>query len=50
MSIYFPVVHSDARSRTCERMYTFGEVYSKMEIFASLIGYIPHKVSESNGM
>ena len=50
MSIYFPVVHPDARIlELVNGMYTSEEVYSKMEIFAKLIGYIPHKVSESNG-
>jgi 3-hydroxybutyryl-CoA dehydrogenase len=30
-------------------MYTSEEVYSKMEVFAKLINYKPHRINESNG-
>ena len=50
VSLYFPVSHSDARVLEIVRgMYTSDEVYEKMETFAKLIGFIPHKVNESNG-
>ncbi|MDN5297118.1 MAG: 3-hydroxybutyryl-CoA dehydrogenase [Bacteroidota bacterium] len=50
VSLYFPVAHPDARIlEIVSGMYTSNEVYAKMEIFAKLIGYKPHKVSESNG-
>ena len=50
VSLYFPVGHPDARIlEVVSGMYTSPEVYAKMEIFAKLIGYKPHKISESNG-
>ncbi|MDR1517352.1 MAG: 3-hydroxyacyl-CoA dehydrogenase family protein [Dysgonamonadaceae bacterium] len=50
VSLYFPVAHPDARIlEIVSGMYTSPEVYAKMEIFSKLIGYEPHKISESNG-
>lgn len=50
VSLYFPVAHPDARIlEIVSGMYTSEEVYNKMEIFAKLINYIPHRVNESNG-
>ncbi len=50
VSLYFPVSHPDARIlEIVKGMYTSEEVYSKMEIFAQLINYMPHRVNESNG-
>lgn len=50
VSLYFPVSHPDARIlEIVSGMYTSEEVYNKMEIFAKLINYKPHRISESNG-
>ncbi|MDR0422490.1 MAG: 3-hydroxyacyl-CoA dehydrogenase family protein [Proteiniphilum sp.] len=50
VSLYFPVLHPDARIlEIVSGMYTSEEVYRKMEIFASLIRYKPHRINESNG-
>ncbi len=50
VSLYFPVSHPDARIlEIVTGMYTSEEVCKKMEIFAKLIGYIPHRVNENNG-
>lgn len=50
VSIYFPVSHSDARILEIVRgMYTSEEVYKRMEVFAKLIKYTPHRINESNG-
>lgn len=50
VSLYFPVSHADARIlEIVKGMYTSEEVYKKMEIFAQLISYSPHRISESNG-
>ncbi len=50
VSLYFPVSHPDARILEISiGMYTSEEVYQKMEIFAKLIKYKPHRVNESNG-
>lgn len=50
VSLYFPVAHPDARIlEIVKGMYTSEEVYNKMEIFAQLINYRPHRVNESNG-
>ena len=50
VSLYFPVSHSDARIlEVVSGMYTSNEVCRKMEIFARMIGYRPHRISESNG-
>ena len=50
VSLYFPVSHPDARIlEIVKGMYTSEEVYNKMEIFAQLINYRPHRVNESNG-
>lgn len=50
VSLYFPVSHPDARIlEIVSGMYTSEEVYKKMEVFAKLINYKPHKINESNG-
>src|SRR5690554_1451357 len=50
VSLYFPVSHPDARIlEIVKGMYTSEEVYKKMEIFAQLINYRPHRINESNG-
>ena len=50
VSLYFPVSHPDARIlEIVSGMYTSEEVYQKMEIFAKLINYKPHRINESNG-
>jgi 3-hydroxybutyryl-CoA dehydrogenase len=50
VSLYFPVAHPDARIlEIVKGMYTSEEVYHKMEIFAKLVKYKPHRVNESNG-
>lgn len=50
VSLYFPVSHPDARIlEIVSGMYTSDEVYHKMEIFAKLIKYKPHRINESNG-
>ncbi|MBZ4651413.1 MAG: 3-hydroxyacyl-CoA dehydrogenase [Proteiniphilum sp.] len=50
VSLYFPVTHPDARIlEIVSGMYTSEEVYQKMEIFARLINYKPHRINESNG-
>ncbi len=50
VSLYFPVSHPDARIlEIVKGMYTSEEVYHKMEIFAQLINYRPHRINESNG-
>lgn len=50
VSLYFPVSHPDARIlEIVSGMYTSEEVYSKMEKFARLIKYKPHRINESNG-
>lgn len=50
VSLYFPVSHPDARIlEIVSGMYTSEEVYHKMEIFAKLIKYKPHRINESNG-
>ena len=50
VSLYFPVSHPAARIlEIVSGMYTSEEVYKKMEIFAKLINYKPHKINESNG-
>ena len=50
VSLYFPVSHPDARIlEIVSGMYTSDEVYGKMEIFARLINYKPHRINESNG-
>lgn len=50
VSLYFPVSHPDARIlEIVSGMYTSEEVYHKMEIFARLIKYKPHRINESNG-
>ncbi|HHU97832.1 MAG: 3-hydroxyacyl-CoA dehydrogenase family protein [Bacteroidota bacterium] len=50
VSLYFPVSHPDARILEISiGMYTSEEVYQKMEVFAKLIKYKPHRVNESNG-
>ncbi|NMB04934.1 MAG: 3-hydroxyacyl-CoA dehydrogenase family protein [Bacteroidales bacterium] len=50
VSLYFPVSHPDARIlEIVSGMYTSEEVYQKMEIFARLINYKPHRINESNG-
>lgn len=50
VSLYFPVSHPDARIlEIVSGMYTSEEVYKKMEVFAKLINYKPHRINESNG-
>ncbi|MDD4776860.1 MAG: 3-hydroxyacyl-CoA dehydrogenase NAD-binding domain-containing protein [Fermentimonas sp.] len=50
VSLYFPVSHPDARIlEIVSGMYTSEEVYNKMEVFAKLINYKPHRINESNG-
>lgn len=50
VSLYFPVSHPDARIlEIVSGMYTSEEVYAKMEVFAKLINYKPHRINESNG-
>ena len=50
VSIYFPVPDPDARIlEIVSGMYTSEESYRKMEIFAKLINYKPHRINESNG-
>lgn len=50
VSLYFPVAHPDAKIlEIVSGMYTSAEVYNKMEIFAKLINFLPHRVNESNG-
>lgn len=50
VSLYFPVSHPDARIlEIVSGMYTSDEVYKKMEVFAKLINYKPHRINESNG-
>lgn len=50
VSIYFPVAHPDARIlEIVSGMYTAEEVYRKMLVFAQLINFKPHRISESNG-
>ncbi len=50
VSLYFPVSHPDARIlEIVSGMYTSEEVYKKMELFAKLINYKPHRINESNG-
>src|SRR5690554_6096325 len=50
VSLYFPVSHPDARIlEIVSGMYTSDEVYRKMEVFAKLINYKPHRINESNG-
>ncbi|MDR2816058.1 MAG: 3-hydroxyacyl-CoA dehydrogenase family protein [Proteiniphilum sp.] len=50
VSLYFPVSHPDARIlEIVSGMYTSEEVYHKMEVFARLIKYKPHRINESNG-
>ncbi len=50
VSLYFPVSHPDARIlEIVSGMYTSDEVYHKMEVFARLINYKPHRINESNG-
>lgn len=50
LSIYIPVSHPDARIlEIVNGMYTSEEFYHKMEIFARLINYKPHRITESNG-
>ncbi len=50
VSLYFPVSHPDARIlEISSGMYTSKEVYQKMEVFAQLIKYKPHRINESNG-
>ncbi len=50
VATYFPVAHPDARILEISKgMYTSDEVYNRMEIFAKLINYLPHKINESNG-
>ena len=50
VSLSFPVSHPDARIlEIVSGMYTSEEVYQKMEIFARLINYKPHRINESNG-
>ena len=50
VSLYFPVSHPDARIlEIVSGMYTSEEVYRKMEVFARLINFTPHHITESNG-
>lgn len=50
VSLYFPVSHADARIlEIVSGMYTSEEVIEKIELFAKLIRYLPHRVSETNG-
>lgn len=50
VSLYFPVSHPDAKIlEIVSGMYTSEEVYMKMEVFAKLINYKPHRINESNG-
>lgn len=50
VSLYFPVSHPDARIlEIVSGMYTSQDVYRKMEIFAQLINFAPHRINESNG-
>lgn len=50
VSLYFPVSHPDARIlEIVSGMYTSEEVYQKMEVFARLINFKPHRINESNG-
>lgn len=50
ISVYFPVSHPDARVlEIVSGMYTTEEVIEKVELFAKLIKYIPHRVHETNG-
>src|SRR5690554_8037036 len=48
VSLYFPVSHPDARIlEISSGIYTSEEVYHKMEIFAKLIKYKPHRINDS---
>jgi 3-hydroxybutyryl-CoA dehydrogenase len=50
ISLYFSTAHTDARIlEIISGMYTSEEVYKKMDIFAQLINFKPHRISESNG-
>jgi len=50
VSLYFPVSHPDARIlEIVSGMYTSEVFYHKMEVFARLIKYKPHRINESNG-
>jgi 3-hydroxybutyryl-CoA dehydrogenase len=50
VSLYFSRAHADARIlEIVGGMYTSEEVYKEMDIFAQLIGFKPHRISESNG-
>lgn len=50
VATYFPVTHPDARILEISRgMHTSDEIHSRMEIFAKLINYLPHRINESTG-
>ena len=50
VSLYFSPVHPDARIlEISSGMYTSEETVKRMEIFAQLIKFKPHRISESNG-
>ncbi len=50
VSLYFPVGHPDAKIlEIVSGMHTSEEVYNRMIIFSKMIGYEPHRISESNG-
>lgn len=50
VSLYFPVSHANARIlEIVSGMYTSEDVIEKIELFAKLIKYLPHRVHETNG-
>ena len=50
VSLYFSPVHPDARIlEISSGMYTSDNAIERMEIFAQLIKFKPHRISESNG-
>ena len=50
VSLYFSPVHPDARIlEISSGMYTSEETCKKMDIFAQLINFKPHRINESNG-
>jgi 3-hydroxybutyryl-CoA dehydrogenase len=50
LSLYFSPAHPDARIlEITSGMYTSEETSKKMEIFAKLINFKPHRINESNG-
>ena len=50
VSLYFSPVHPDARILEISNgMYTSEQTVEQMEIFAQLIKFKPHRISESNG-